>query len=579
MNNDLNDSLEKMEALSNVIESGATMTPDEQELQARRKKARSVFMSDIRFKESMTSGEFISEDAYGSLDDEKKQDYEMLNVVDEKTGEPMGWVFRFKNYMKPSEDEEQDEEDDSVDMLSEKAAAILSQMRSNDIYPMKEEHSSMSLTSEQYKKMMDSGELVSDEDYKMMDDDAKGAFEAVNVIEEPTGKGMGKCWRRRSPLEMATRRKSEKAADKMDMFESAEEAAARAEVMGCRGTHRAAEMFMPCSSHDEYLKLSKRMEDDAAEANTSPAPAPMPAASGGMGNDGMMKSADSFLCGFQRKAVNSVCDFCTGGCKTHAGVPNLGDIENQVKAAYAGSEIVNSGYSDVEDIFVVDVKRADGSFIEVFLNGYGDELGWLRLDAEAIDSKSAQVINIVTKSEAENTAIKTLENLGVDAKVMSVIVDIFADEDVYVVELDADQKSYDVFVAVDGKVLGYDEYDYENTDEEVKSLEAELQIKRMYSREQREEMSESGEAMEDGSFPIADEADLSNAIQAVGRAKDVDAAKAHIMKRAKELKLEDMVPTEWSSGSEMGNDKKYVDSSIISDMTDFMNMLKDTDLR
>ena len=105
---------------------------------------------------------------------------------------------------------------------------------------------------------------------------------------------------------------------------------------------------------------------------------------------------------------------------------------------------------------------------------------------------------------------------------------------------------------MEGKVLGYDEYEVElplSDEDEIKALEAELELKRMYSREQREEMAENGDALPDGSFPIADEADLRNAIQAYGRAADKEAAKAHIMKRAEELGLENLIPEEFMVGS------------------------------
>lgn len=587
MSNDFNESLEKMEAMASAIESGSTMTPDEKEWMDRRKKAPSIFMTDIRFKESMDSGEFISEDAYSNLDDDKKGEYEMITAVNEKTGEPMGWVFRFKGEMTPEADEDTDEEDS---MLAEKAASLLEKMMSSMDNPSEDEVPSMTMTDARFKEMMSSGELVSDEDYKMMDEDAKGAFEAVNVIDEMSGKGRGKCWRRRSPLEVMARRKSEKADGSEDMFETMEEAVERAAALGCRGTHRAGAMYMPCATHEEWMDLRKPAEEDATPAPVA-APAgagsaPMGGAPGQMAQADVMKSADPFLCGFQRKSVTSSCEFCTGGCKSVDGLPNLGDIENQIKSAYSGAEIVSSGYSAADDVFVVDVKRSDGSFIEVFLNGYGEELGWLRLDERAINTKTAEAVNIISKSEAEMTAVKTISDLGFEAEVMSVMVDIFADEDVYVVELDADEKSYDVFIAADGKVLGYDEYEYEpeNLEEERKALEAEMELKRMYSREQRESMADSGEAMEDGSFPIADEADLSNAIQAVGRAKDIDAAKQHIMKRAKELKLEDMIPEEWSSpaapaeGDKPAEGEKSDISDILADMDEFTNLMRDLDL-
>lgn len=72
-----------------------------------------------------------------------------------------------------------------------------------------------------------------------------------------------------------------------------------------------------------------------------------------------------------------------------------------------------------------------------------------------------------------------------------------------------------------------------------------IEIKRMYSADERRDMADAGEALPDGSFPIADEDDLENAIQAFGRAKDKVAAKKHIMKRAAELNAEDMIPENW----------------------------------
>ena len=71
--------------------------------------------------------------------------------------------------------------------------------------------------------------------------------------------------------------------------------------------------------------------------------------------------------------------------------------------------------------------------------------------------------------------------------------------------------------------------------------------KRDYSTTSRERMAESGNAMPDGSFPIANRADLMNAIRSVGRAKDYAKAKAHIIRRAKELNATDMLPEDWGN--------------------------------
>lgn len=73
-------------------------------------------------------------------------------------------------------------------------------------------------------------------------------------------------------------------------------------------------------------------------------------------------------------------------------------------------------------------------------------------------------------------------------------------------------------------------------------------MKRDYSTASRERMAESGAAMPDGSFPISNASDLRNAIQSVGRAKDYNAAKQHIMRRARALGLVDMLPEDWKKG-------------------------------
>ena len=80
-----------------------------------------------------------------------------------------------------------------------------------------------------------------------------------------------------------------------------------------------------------------------------------------------------------------------------------------------------------------------------------------------------------------------------------------------------------------------------------------IEVKRMYSADDRRKLAKAGDAMPDGSFPIKDEEDLKNAIQAFGRAKDPEAAKTHIIRRATELNMEEMIPESW--GSEM-TDKK-----------------------
>lgn len=69
--------------------------------------------------------------------------------------------------------------------------------------------------------------------------------------------------------------------------------------------------------------------------------------------------------------------------------------------------------------------------------------------------------------------------------------------------------------------------------------------KREFSEDQRQSLASSGKALPDGSFPIANEQDLRNAIQAIGRAKDPGAARSHIKRRAKALGASNLIPDGW----------------------------------
>lgn len=67
------------------------------------------------------------------------------------------------------------------------------------------------------------------------------------------------------------------------------------------------------------------------------------------------------------------------------------------------------------------------------------------------------------------------------------------------------------------------------------------------STELRKRLAKQGKALPDGSFPIRHESDLKNAIQSYGRSKPGDRSmvKKHIVKRAKELGLERLIPETW----------------------------------
>lgn len=71
--------------------------------------------------------------------------------------------------------------------------------------------------------------------------------------------------------------------------------------------------------------------------------------------------------------------------------------------------------------------------------------------------------------------------------------------------------------------------------------------KREFNTTERKKLADKGQAMPDGSYPIANEGDLKNAIQAFGRAKNPDAVKQHITSRAKSLGLTSLLPDNWQA--------------------------------
>lgn len=74
-----------------------------------------------------------------------------------------------------------------------------------------------------------------------------------------------------------------------------------------------------------------------------------------------------------------------------------------------------------------------------------------------------------------------------------------------------------------------------------------IKEKRFYTDERRQEYAKRGLALPDGSYPIRDVGDLRNAIQAFGLGKDREAAKRHIMKRARALGRLDLIPDNWKT--------------------------------
>ena len=254
---------------------------------------------------------------------------------------------------------------------------------------------------------------------------------------------------------------------------------------------------------------------------------------------------DAYLCGFEGKMLAGAlepCAACPGGCAPEGDLPTLIEVEGLAEEMLQG-KVLDSGYSDASDLFIVDVEMKDGSIAEATFDGSTARcLGWHLLDDELIGEKSAEsdAFEIISIEDAIGIATKNLPG-----EVVSVDAEMYEGYDAYAIEIDGvDGKSHDAFISLDGEFLGSDSYDAEEA-LDIDAETAEFELKAMYSEEQRMSMAEEGMALEDGSFPIKNGDDLKNAIMAYGRAKDKVAAKNHIMKRATELDMLDMIPESW----------------------------------
>lgn len=99
--------------------------------------------------------------------------------------------------------------------------------------------------------------------------------------------------------------------------------------------------------------------------------------------------------------------------------------------------------------------------------------------------------------------------------------------------------------------------------------------KRDVSTEERDRLADRGGALPDGSFPIANVKDLRNAIQAIGRAKDPAAAKAHIKRRAKALGKENLIPAAWKTpAADAGKEATHDAAEVTSVRDGLISLIK-----
>ena len=73
---------------------------------------------------------------------------------------------------------------------------------------------------------------------------------------------------------------------------------------------------------------------------------------------------------------------------------------------------------------------------------------------------------------------------------------------------------------------------------------------------------------------------MKNAIAAFGRAKDKDAAKRHIMKRARDMDMDEMIPASWVAGTSAPEKKTAdeVDGDFMKSLVEFQLLESDIEL-
>jgi len=295
-----------------------------------------------------------------------------------------------------------------------------------------------------------------------------------------------------------------------------------------------------------------------------------------MGKKSAEVGVKAFMCAIDRKVYpgsSSMCDDCPGGCMSEKGMPGLIEIEGKAEAEFDGT-VIDSGYSQNSDVYVVDLEVKSGA-IEVFLEGStGEVLGFHKLDDSVFEQKSLyDEAELIDFNEACDIAVKSIE--GLDGAVMAVEPDTFEGFDCYAVEIDGvDGKSYDVFVALDGEVLGFDQYEADEA-EEIEAEAAEIALKRAFNEDQRQEMAKEGLALPDGSFPISTVDDLRNAIMAHGRATDKERAKKHIIKRARAMGRMDMIPASWATGKK--DAATFEDADFMASLLEFELLTSEDD--
>ena len=236
------------------------------------------------------------------------------------------------------------------------------------------------------------------------------------------------------------------------------------------------------------------------------------------------------------------CADCAGGCFGTKGEVTILHAEGISQTLVKG-DVVDSAYIQKADMFVTTIRRKDGKMFDVYVDSVGEIRGHNLIDSSTIHDPAVDDLTMVTFDEAANIAMMHLQRK--DAEVVSIQPAAFEGHEAYVVDIQCKTgESYDVFVGIDGTLLGYETLQ-EPDIEEIEAEAAEIALKSAYPLAVRSELAKAGIAMPDGSFPILAHNDLLNAIQASKRATNQKEVREHIVLRAKTIGYENSVPPAW----------------------------------
>lgn len=236
------------------------------------------------------------------------------------------------------------------------------------------------------------------------------------------------------------------------------------------------------------------------------------------------------------------CADCPGGCFGTKGQVTILHAEGISQTLVKG-DVVDSAYIQKADMFVTTIRRKDGKMFDVYVDSIGEIRGHNLVDSSTIHDPAVDDLTMVTFDEAANIAMMHLQRK--DAEVVSIQPAAFEGHEAYVVDIQCKTgESYDIFVGLDGTLLGYETLQ-EPDIEEIEAEAAEIALKSAYPLAVRSELAKAGIAMPDGSFPILAHNDLLNAIQASKRSTNQKQVREHIILRAKTIGYENSIPPAW----------------------------------